>query len=547
MGYKNNVLKPKLLRQLLTVSLLLSSSSAFASEASINGAFTKTAVDAPVVCDLAQNTVCYPNILGRVDRINADNAHVWQNPIMRQELLQQLQAVADSDLLPGMHKRIKHLETLAELPNSQEYDLFAQDTFLIYLNFVHQILRQPQLLFNPKSIMLPPLTYVNVASYFPITEQKLIQLRPTNNFLDSMRVIQLLEQLPPHALSMTAFSSVIRLNQTIPFGHDLVQVLYDLGDLTASEEQALLSETNLTNSGVINTAIKHFQARNGLDDDGIIGPQTARVLTRSYRELARVIALNLQRSRLNKLDETKPHLQVNVPDYQLRIFENNHVIFDSKVIVGRPSRPTNLFSSKINTMVVNPSWNVPETIKRKDILPKLQHDPAYLKEHNFHVLKSWRDRTLIPAESIDWATVDPATFPYEFQQGPGPHNSLGTVKFLMPNGYSIFLHDTPVRQLFDRHQRDLSSGCVRVQKAAELANFIIEYQASKKMPTFDVMLSSDKEDTFPLHHRLNVDFVYLTAWLDETGHLQMRPDIYHYDVSNKTEPNIKFISMKNYR
>ncbi len=141
----------------------------------------------------------------------------------------------------------------------------------------------------------------------------------------------------------------------------------------------MLSELEvINNSGEVNYAIRAFQRRNGLEDDGVIGPATAKQLTLPYSEVARVIALNLQRSRFGSREADRPLIQVNIPDYMLRLTQQDEVLFESKVIVGRTSRPTYLFSSSLNTMVVNPYWNVPTTIKQEDVIPKVKESLNYL-------------------------------------------------------------------------------------------------------------------------------------------------------------------------
>ncbi len=537
-------LKPKYLVMCLLGALTVSGN-AFATEG-VTSVSTLPAQGA--TCQVGQLAMCYPVILGQVAKDSAQ-MNIWQNIEVKKELFLQLKAVANSDLLPGMAQRIHQLVKLDDAQNTQEFNHLAADTFLIYLNFVHQVQKSPSVLFDPKPVALSPLTLAEATPYFPMTLAKLETLRPEPaHFLETMRLIELLDQLPVNPLSARDFPYAFRAGNAMPTGKTIAQVLYDLGDMTKADFDTLESQPEITNTGIMNNAIRHFQARNGLVVDGILGGKSARILRTPYHELARVVALNLQRERMTRLSQNpdRAHILVNVPDFDLKIFQDNKVVFESRVIVGRPARPTNLFSSRINTMVVNPTWNVPQTIKVQDIIPKLQKNPAYLKEHNLTVLKSWRNRVPVEQE-IDWKTVDPKTFPYEFQQGPGKFNSLGNVKFLMPNGYSIFLHDTPSRGLFQRTERDLSSGCVRVQKAADLAKFVIKYQDSKKIPTYDVLLSDEKQDTIPLHKRLNVDFVYLTAWLDETGHLQMRQDIYGYDTPRESPVDGKFVSMRNYR
>ncbi|GAL03737.1 hypothetical protein JCM19237_6631 [Photobacterium aphoticum] len=175
----------------------------------------------------------------------------------------------------------------------------------------------------------------------------------------------------------------------------------------------------------------------------------------------------------------------------------------------------------------------------------MKRSPDYLQRKNLTIINSWRDRTEIPADQIEWSTVDPETFPYEFMQGPGPTNALGNVKFLMPNDYSIYLHDTPARGLFNRTKRNLSSGCVRVEKAAELADYILDYQ--RRSQSYRHFVKTDEIDNINLPRKIDVDFTYVTAWVDENDVLQMREDIYGYDRPIREPVEEKFSTLKNYR
>ena len=240
-----------------------------------------------------------------------------------------------------------------------------------------------------------------------------------------MNIVEKMQQLPSHPLSSFRLQGAIHQGEIITAGHGVIRVLYAQGDLSQLDFERLSQSDVINNSDVVFDSIKHFQRRHGLVVDGIIGSETAMRLTMPYDEIARRIALNLQRSRVTNHIENTPHIWVNIPDYMLRIFDGSEVIFESRVIVGRSNRPTNLFSSSINTMVVNPTWNVPVTIKQKDIVPNVKRSRDYLAKHNMEILKSWRDHTKIPADQIDWQSVNPKTFPYEFQQGPGPNNALG--------------------------------------------------------------------------------------------------------------------------
>ncbi|MDX1304603.1 L,D-transpeptidase family protein [Photobacterium sp.] len=500
------------------------------------------------LCPSTGSKVCFAQL--SENAYAANNFYpFWQQKALRKELELQLKSVADTEMVPGLSERLSELRTLALRTDQRAYDLLATDSYYVYQVYLAQIKRDRSTLFKTEPLTISNESNVMLSQHMlPLTLTKLQSSRPQNTkFEQAMVIVEKMQKLPSHSLSSFRLQREIHQGGIITAGQGVIRVLYDQGDLNQSDFERLSQSESINNSGVVFDSIKRFQRRHGLVVDGIIGLETAMRLTMPYDEIARRIALNLQRSRVTNYVDNIPHIWVNIPDYMLRIFNGNEVVFESKVIVGRSTRPTNLFSSSINTMVINPSWNVPVTIKRKDIVPNVKRSRDYLVKHNMQILKSWRDRTEIPVDQIDWQSVNPKTFPYEFQQGPGPNNALGKVKFLMPNDYSIFLHDTPTRGLFGKTKRNFSSGCVRVEKAEDLANFIIDFQRRSNIAPYSAMVNNNNSDTVYLSKRLGVDFIYLTAWIDEHNALQMREDIYGYDSPRAEPVESQYISMKNFR
>ncbi len=510
----------------------------------------QTVFSTNTLCADSVNKVCFKP---QIEQAYTENKFYpfWQNKALRDEFELQLKAVADTKMLPGLAQRLSELNKLESEHNDQAYDLLATDTYYVYRAFQNYIATHRDVLFLSKPIKMSKssmIKYADGVDAYPMTLARLEQFRPSYiAFKPTMDAIAKYQNLPAHTLTTSNFKQVYRKGATLPNGHELIKVLYTLGDMDQADFDRLSVEHNISNTGAVFESLKAFQKRHGLASDGIIGAATVQQLVMPYADIARRLALNTLRvATLNKHNENRPHIWVNIPNYKLEVFDKGNVVFESKVIVGRDSRPTNLFSSAITTMVVNPYWNVPITIKQHDVIPKVKHNIDYLKQHNMQILNSWRDRTVIPPSSIDWATVNPKTFPHEFQQGPGPRNSLGRVKFLMPNDYAIFLHDTPSRGLFSKTKRDLSSGCVRVERAYDLANYVIEYQNRGNIPEFKQMLDAQKQKTVSLSKRIDVDFVYLTAWVDHDGKVQMREDIYGYDSPSANKIKTKFITMKDF-
>lgn len=275
-------------------------------------------------------------------------------------------------------------------------------------------------------------------------------------------------------------------------------------------------------------AVKRFQAWQGLGADGVIGQSTRDWLNVTPQQRAAVVALNIQRLRLLP-QKLNTGIMVNIPAYSLVYYQNGNQVLDSRVIVGRPDRKTPLMSSALNNVVVNPPWNVPPTLARKDILPKVWNDPGYLERHNYTVLSGWSGNAqVVDPWNVDWATITASNLPFRFQQAPGAHNSLGRYKFNMPSSDAIYLHDTPNHNLFQKDARALSSGCVRVNKASELANMLLQDAGWNDSRISDALKEGNTRYV-NIPQTIPVNLYYLTAFVGEDGKPQFRSDIYNYD------------------
>ncbi|MBT0722047.1 L,D-transpeptidase [Rosenbergiella collisarenosi] len=281
-------------------------------------------------------------------------------------------------------------------------------------------------------------------------------------------------------------------------------------------------------SDALVSAVKRFQHWQGLTDDGIIGYKTREWLSITPHQRATLLALNIQRLRLLP-DDMHNGIMVNIANYSLNYYVEGKAILSSRVIVGRPSRKTPLMRSALNSVVLNPTWTVPNTLIREDLVPKLRKDPSYLAKHNFTLYSGWgADAAAVNPTSVNWQTVSASAFPYRVLQAPGPQNSLGRYKFNMPSSDAIYLHDTPNHGLFQQDIRAISSGCVRVNKAAQLAGLLLKdvgWDQSRISSTLD----SRTTRPISIRHRIPVNLYYLTAWVSEDGQAQFRTDIYNYD------------------
>ncbi|MGF6424468.1 murein L,D-transpeptidase YcbB/YkuD [Lelliottia sp. 489] len=283
-------------------------------------------------------------------------------------------------------------------------------------------------------------------------------------------------------------------------------------------------------------AVKAFQTAQGLGADGVIGQSTRDWLNVSPAQRAGVLALNIQRLRL--LPGTlSTGIMVNIPAYSLVYYQNGSEVLASRVIVGRPDRKTPMMSSALNNVVVNPPWNVPPTLARKDILPKLWNDPGYLERHGYTVMRGWNSNQAIDPYQVDWSTITATNLPFRFQQAPGERNSLGRYKFNMPSSDAIYLHDTPNHNLFQKDTRALSSGCVRVNKASELANMLLGDAGWNNTRISDALKEGNTRYV-NIRQNIPVNLYYLTAFVGADGRTQYRTDIYNYDLTARSGAQI---------
>ncbi|HSF96359.1 MAG TPA: L,D-transpeptidase family protein [Thermohalobaculum sp.] len=277
----------------------------------------------------------------------------------------------------------------------------------------------------------------------------------------------------------------------------------------------------------LDLALRHFQARHGLNTDGVAGPATIGAVNTTAAERAAQIAVNLERLRWFEMARDRRTVFINIADYSMKMIENGEVRFETRTVVGKASKHrTPEFNDELEYLVVNPIWNVPYSIASKEILPLLKENPDYLTENNMELTGSD-----VPASEIDWSTVTRRSFPGRLRQLPGPDNALGFVKFLFPNRHSIYMHDTPSRKLFARDRRDFSHGCVRLEKPYDFAHLLLSLQPEVSDPVekFDRLREKEGEQWIRLADPIPVYLTYRTAWTAGDGTIQFRADVYGRD------------------
>jgi murein L,D-transpeptidase YcbB/YkuD len=272
-------------------------------------------------------------------------------------------------------------------------------------------------------------------------------------------------------------------------------------------------------------AVRSFQARHGLQVDGLVGEKTLAALNEPAAQKAARIALNLERIRWLGEVPGPRFIKVNIPACRLDVISHGRTVLSMRAVVGRPDRPTPVISGQIRWLELNPYWNVPQKLARLDILPQVLKDPRYLEDRGFRVFQDWkRGAGEIDVDEVAWASLQSWDMDFRFCQDPGPLNPLGNMKFLFLNPFSVYLHGTNHPEVFRSESRFLSSGCIRLEAPGVLAEYLA--------PRADLagILESGRTQTLGLADPATIFLVYQTVWIDGSGRVNFSPDIYGYDA-----------------
>lgn len=278
-------------------------------------------------------------------------------------------------------------------------------------------------------------------------------------------------------------------------------------------------------------AVKRFQARHGLHDDGIIGTMTYAAFNDMPVDRRRQVEVNMERLRHLDPDESAEYFFVNVPDYRLQLLEpgdrpgETRVAYEQHVVVGTEKDQTPSFSAVMSYIELNPNWHVPKSIAVREMLPKIRMDPGYLERNSYLLLSGGEP---VNPWLINWNGITAQNFPFRIRQTPGDQNALGQMKFMFPNRYNVYIHDTPSKALFNRSRRSFSHGCIRLMKPMELADLLLGRQGWDETRVRGV-LDAGKTRVVTLKDAIPVHIAYMTAWVDDKGRAQFRDDIYHLD------------------
>ena len=282
-------------------------------------------------------------------------------------------------------------------------------------------------------------------------------------------------------------------------------------------------------SKALENAIRAYQMRHGLEITGFIDEETLISMNVPVQERISQIEVNLERWRWLPQNLGLQHVIVNIANFRLDIVENDQIVNTMRVIVGKTYRRTPVFSDKMTYLVLNPYWHVPDNIARQDILPMIRKDQSYLTKKGMKIFDSWgADAREVEVATLKWSEINAGNFRFRLRQDPGPENALGRIKFMFPNQFNVYLHDTPSRELFLKTNRDFSSGCIRIEKPIELAEYVLKAAGWNKHK-IEVALKRQVEQTVRLPEAIDIHLLYWTCWVDEKGIVNFRRDIYQRD------------------
>ncbi|HJX32479.1 MAG TPA: L,D-transpeptidase family protein [Thermodesulfobacteriota bacterium] len=412
-----------------------------------------------------------------------------------------------------------------------EFDLLLTDAFLVYgshllFGRVNPETIQPMWVPNQQKVDLATLLEASLAS---------------NNISDSLAKLE-----PDHPGFRRLRQALWYYRElasrggwpTIPDGPTLkrsdhgsrVAALRERLSLDGDLEAAKWADSQLFDEA-LEQALKRFQRRHGLGASGTMDAATRAELNVSVERRVEQLELNLERWRWLPQDLGRRYILVNIPLFQLKVMEDEAQVLAMRIVVGTIQDTTPVLNSTMEYMFVNPYWNVPHDMVIHEMLPRIKRDSSYLTQRNIRMFKGLGpEAPEVDPKTVNWSAISPDDFPYRLRQDPGPSNGMGRVKLIFPNKFDVYLHDTPGRYLFEKPQRTFSHGCIRIEKPIELAVYLLKGDPRWNREAFLNELGKKVPTTVVLPERIPIYLVYWTAWADEDGTIQFRPDIYNWDA-----------------
>lgn len=455
---------------------------------------------------------------------------VWQSKKDRKIILDQLNNSEEEGLNPAtyavnkLQQYEKKYDSLKDTERAK-YDVLLTHKLQKYISHLSSGLYNQRDFYNNWDLKKDTIDINSTIAILLKTDSlnyKMEQLKPNHIVYTSLKkALKIINTFPSSTFNPITIESKIVLNDTNLTVIDIKKRLLYWKDMKPRDSISAIYDLET------NEAMKKFQIRHGLAADGVIGAGTIAALNFSKNDRKQQILTNLERWKWFPKDKGKEYLIVNIPDYKLTLVKNNDTIKTYKVIVGKNKRPTPVLSSRLSNVILNPTWTVPPTILKEDVIPAISSSINYLAQTNIKVY----DTNGSEVSASNWKILSAKS--YRYVQSPGTFNSLGMVKFSFPNRFSVYLHDTNHRDFFGKQKRSLSSGCVRVQNPLELAEYLLGDETKWNVEKITEILKSRKTKHIKIQKEVNIYLLYWTAW-SENNTLIFRDDIYNLDaVLNK--------------
>ena len=455
-----------------------------------------------------------------------DNKIIWNNQKNRKTLIDYIKNCDEDGLFPEDYhvKEIDSFETNRTKINYsglQTYDLLLSNGFRTLADHLHKGKLNPRDLYNDWD--LPYKSQIKIDKIIQAIQDNeinnlLIDVSVKSKpYLDLKKGLKSILEKPTYTFPKTVVETKIVENDSSKTIQIIKQKLVYWDDLDPLNNSAIYDTESVK-------AIKKFQQRNGLSADGVIGKGTVEALNYSKEKRIEQLKVNLERWKWFPENFGENYIFINIPEYKLLFVFENDTIETKRIVVGKPSRKTPILTSKINNLVFNPTWTVPPTILKEDLLPSASKNISYFVRNRITIL-NYKNDTINPK---DW---NPEKYKsYRYVQKPGYNNSLGLVKFNFPNKHMVYLHDTNHREYFSRSYRALSSGCVRIEEPLPFAKAILmkDNEDLWKESEIDTIIKKAKTKVIPIKIDVKVFQLYYTSWV-EKNNIIFCPDVYKLD------------------
>lgn len=455
----------------------------------------------------------------------SENQTVWGNLKKRTFVLSQLEKSEELGLEPEDYKisQLKKFESKVASLNDKDlakYDILLTLNFEKFLNHIYKGKLDPKKLytnwdldekeFDVNSVLIKGFNKNKLDSIVENIQPK------TQTYKELLKALKIINTFPEDNINTIEATDKIVLNDTNPALTNIKKRLLYWNDMSGKD-----SLNNIYNHKTFE-AVKRFQERHGLASDGVIGAGTIRALNYSKEDRKKQIIANLERWRWYPPELAENYFIINIPDYSLNVVENKDTTLVRNIVVGTSKRRTPIITSFLKTVVFNPTWTVPPTILKEDVVPAMKRNRNYLANKNITIYDT-AGKVVSP---MAWNENKPNN--YRYVQSPGYDNSLGLMKILFPNHHSVYLHDTNHRNIFGRNNRSMSSGCVRVENPLELAQHILDVDGNWPQDRIDTIIASKTTMSFKITKKYALYQWYWTAW-SKKNQLIFRADIYDLD------------------